>query len=200
MSIIETFGFVHIALGMFGDLSSEARDRIASIEGTLALRKEQLASAIETNSEKVDVYRRTVKSLEEAIGGIRLEAQELGEQGVSIALTGVVVLVAAKIVQSIMANTFLEARYSDWLSDQSIPSGMPVKHIVLSTVFAVFIVIAAMMHYSFPGTYPLLSNFPTDPNIRLTSIKWVETFFTFAVTNGDALFDFITYGIIAEDT
>ncbi|MCP4932972.1 MAG: ABC transporter permease subunit [bacterium] len=193
--IIETFGFVQIALGMFGDLGSEARNRIGSIEGTLALRKQQLAVAVENNTEKVDVYKRTVKSLEDAVGGIRLEAQQLEEQGIWIALTGVVVLVVAKALQSVIANTFLEARFSNWLSESSIPSGMPVKHIVLSTVFAVFIVMAAMLHYSFPGTYPLLSNFPTNPEIRLTSIKSVETFFTFAVTNGDALFDFITYGI-----
>ena len=52
-----------------------------------------------------------------------------------------------------------------------------------------------MLHYSFPGSFSLLSTFPTDPEIRLTGIRWVEAFFNFAVTNGNALFDFITYGI-----
>ncbi|MGI9406879.1 MAG: ABC transporter permease, partial [Hyphomicrobiaceae bacterium] len=97
--------------------------------------------------------------------------------------------------QSVVANTMLEARFSDWLSDRSIPFGMPVRHMVLSTIFVAVILAAAMMHYSFPGSFPLLNSFPTDPGIRLTSIKWVEAFFNFAVTNGDALFDFITYGI-----
>jgi glycine betaine/proline transport system permease protein len=49
-----------------------------------------------------------------------------------------------------------------------------------------------MLHYAFPGSYPVLADFPTDPDIRLTAIKWVEAFFSFAVTNGEALFDFIT--------
>ncbi len=193
--IVETIAFVQMALGLFGDLAAGARDRIASIEGTLALRKQQLAAAIENNSDKVDVYKRTVESLENAIGGIRLEAQQLEEQGIWIALTGLVVLLVAKAVQSVVANSVLEARYSDWLSDQTIPSGLPVEHIVLSAVFVCLIVVAAMLHYSFPGSYPLLSTFPTYPEIRLTSIKWVEAFFTFAVTNGEFLFDFITYGI-----
>ena len=193
--IVETIGFVQIALGLFGDLAADARDRIASIEGTLALRKQQLANAIETNSDKVDVYKRTVQSLEDAIGGIRLEAQQLEDQGIWIALTGLVVLLAVKAVQSVLANTVLEARFSDWLSDTSIPSGMPQHQIVFSAVFVAIIFITAMLHYSFPGAYEALSNFPTHPEIRLTSIKWVEAFFTFCVTNGDALFDFITYGI-----
>jgi glycine betaine/proline transport system permease protein len=46
-----------------------------------------------------------------------------------------------------------------------------------------------------PGAYPVLADFPTDPDIRLTAIKWVEAFFSLRVTNGEALFDFITFGI-----
>ena len=193
--IIETFAFVQMALGWFGDLSAAALERVASIEGTLALRKKQLAAAIENQTDKIDVYKRTVKSLEDAIGGIRLEAQQLEEQGIWIALTGVVVLLIAKAIQAVLANSLLEARFSDWLSDRSIPSGMPTSHIALSAIFFLLIVTAAMLHYSFPGSFPLLSSFPTDPAIRLTSIQWVEAFFNFAVTNGDALFDFITFGI-----
>jgi glycine betaine/proline transport system permease protein len=68
--IVETIAFVQIALGLFGDLASQARDRIASIEGTLELRRQQLQAAIEAQSDKVDVYKRTVESLEDAIGGI----------------------------------------------------------------------------------------------------------------------------------
>ena len=52
-----------------------------------------------------------------------------------------------------------------------------------------------MVHYSFPGRFDLLSGFPTDPDIRLISIDGVEAFFNWAVANGDALFDGITYGI-----
>ncbi len=193
--IVEAIGFVRIALGLFGDLAAEARERIASIEGTLELRRKQLEAAIESGSDKVDVYQRTVESLENAIGGIRAEADQLQENGIWIALSGLAVLIMVKIVQSVMANTILEKRFSDWLSDKSIRHAMPARDIVLSAIFMVTIVGAAMLHYSFPGTYPILSDFPTFPEIRLTAISWVEAFFTFAVTNGDAFFDSITYGI-----
>jgi len=193
--LVEALGFVRIALGLFGDLGAEARERIGSIEGTLALRKQQLASAIENNSDKVDVYQRTVKSLEDAIGGIRADAQLLQEQGTWIALSGLGIVLVAKLIQALVANTALEARFSDWLSDNSITSGMPMRQIVFSAVFVLIIFATAMLHYSFPGSFPFLSEFPTHESIRLTAIQWVEAFFSFAVTNGDALFDFITYGI-----
>ncbi len=193
--IIETLGYVQIVRGLFGDLAANARERIASIEGTLELRRQQLQAAIEAQSDKVDVYRRTVTSLEESIGAIRMEAQAIAEQGVWIALAGLTILVAAKVAQATIANTALEAQFSEWLSDRSVRSGVSLRQLILSTIFMVVIVGAAMYHYSFPGQFEILAQFPTDPDIRLTSIAWVETFFTFCVTQGEALFDFITYGI-----
>jgi glycine betaine/proline transport system permease protein len=59
----------------------------------------------------------------------------------------------------------------------------------------VLIVIAAVLHYSLPGRFSVLSDFPTDPDYRLNSIAWVEAFFAFCVANGEVMFDFVTYGI-----
>ena len=193
--IIEAIGFVQIARGLFGDLASDAMARIASIEGTLELRKQQLAAAIEAGSDRVDAFQRAVDGLEANIGGIRAEAEALAEQGPTIALTGLVILIIAKAAQSVMANWALEARFSEWLSDRSIRSGMPVSQIVFSAVFMVLIVTVAMINYSFPGRFTILSDFPTDPEFRLLSIDGVEAFFNWAVLNGEALFDGITYAI-----
>ena len=193
--VIEMLAIVQIARGMFGDLAADAFARIASIEGTLELRRQQLAAAIETGSVKIDVYRRTVDALEDAIGGIRDEAVALSEQGIWIALTGLIILVIVKAVQSTVANWALEARFSDWLSNRSLRSGLPVSHVVFSAIFMVLIVIAAVLHYSLPGRFSVLSDFPTDPDYRLNSIAWVEAFFAFCVANGEVVFDFVTYGI-----
>ena len=193
--IVETFAFVQIARGLFGDLSAEARDRVASIEGTLELRKQQLAAAIENNTDRVDPLRRTVESLEGAIDGYRAEALAMESQGIWIALTGLVVLVIAKAVQSVVANSVLETRFSDWLSDKSLPAGMPLQHMVLSAIFCVLIAGTAMLHYSFPGAFPILTEFPTDGAIRLTAVGWVESFIAWCVRNSEALFDAITFGI-----
>jgi len=193
--IIETFGLVQIARGLFGDLAADAWARIASIEGTLELRRKQLAAALESESDKVAVYQRTVQSLEENIGGIRLEAEAMASQGPSIALSGLAVLLLAKLIQAVVGNWALEKRFSEWLSDRSVRSGMPTQQLVFSAVFMGLIVFAAMLHYSFPGKYALLNEFPTHASIRTTAISWVEQFFAFAVSKGDGLFDAITYSM-----
>lgn len=193
--ILEVLALVQIARGLFGDLGADAMARIASIEGTLELRRQQLAAAIESGSDRVDAFRRAVDGLESNIDGMRDEAVAMAAQGPQIALIGLVILIVAKAAQATVANWALEGRFSDWVSDRTIRSAMPLSHIILSAIFMSLIVMAAMFHYSFPGRYDLLSNFPTNPEIRLTSIDWVEDFFNWAVLNGDALFDAITFVI-----
>ncbi len=121
--IIETFGFVQLIRGLFGDLATDAWERIAKIEGTLDLRRQQLEAAIKSGSDKVDVYRRTVESLEGAIGGIRLEAQQLEDSGLTIAASGVAVLIIIKIVQAVYANTALKP---------GSPNGFPIHRLRLA--------------------------------------------------------------------
>jgi glycine betaine/proline transport system permease protein len=75
--ILEALAIVQIARGLFGDLGAEAMARIASIEGTLELRRQQLATAIETGSDRADALRRAVEGLEANIDGIRAEAEAL---------------------------------------------------------------------------------------------------------------------------
>ncbi len=193
--ILEVLALVQIARGLFGDLGADAMARIASIEGTLDLRRQQLAAAIESGSDRVDAFQRAVDGLESNIQGMRDEAMAMAAQGPQIVLIGLGILLAVKAVQATVANWALEARFSDWVSDRGIRSGMPVSQIVFSAIFMALIVLAAMLHYSLPGRFDLLSNFPTNPEIRLSSIDWVESFFNWAVLNGEALFDAITFVI-----
>jgi len=193
--ILETFGWVQVIRGGFGDLAAGARARIEQIEGTLAFRQKQLQAALDKGSEKVDVYRRTVESLEANIGEIRMEAVRAEEAGIGILALGILALLLVKFLQASVANTVLERRYSLWLSDQSLSKGMQARHMVLAAGFTLLIIGATCIHYSFPDISALFAEFPTRQAIRMETIGWVEWLFTGAVTNGEALFDAITYGI-----
>jgi len=193
--ILETFGWVQIVRGGFGDLAAEAWQRIAQIEGTLAFRKKQLEAALDKGSEKAAVYQRAVDSLEQNIGAIRLEAQQIEDSGLSIVIFGVIFLLVVKSVQAVMANVVLEKRFFAWLSDTTISFGMRPRHVLLSLVFTGIILATTITHYAFPATFAVLADFPTRPFIRLGAISGVEWFFNAAVANGEAVFDMITRGI-----
>ena len=144
--ILETFGWVQLIRGAFGDLAAAARDRIEQIEGTLAFRQQQLEAALEKGSDKVAVYQRTVESLEASIGDIRMEAVRAEEAGIWIFAGGLVVLLLVKVAQAALANMILERRFSAWLSDRSLSAGLAMRHIILAVGFNLLIIAATVMH------------------------------------------------------
>lgn len=193
--ILEVFAYIQIARGWFGDLGSEALGRVSQIEGTLAFRKEQLASAIEKKADNVAVFERAIASLETAITDIQAEALAAQEAGSMIALAGLGMLLLVKLAEGILANPVLEKRYFLWLSDRTITPGLSQFRTFASAGFVLLTVVVSVVHYAFPGKFTSLAAFPTSNNIRITAINWVETLFDWLTEKGDWLFTLITLGI-----
>ncbi len=193
--IVEALALVQISRGFWGDLSADIRERIAQVESTLELRREQLDAAIRDGADNIDVYKRIIASLENAIGDIRLELNQAEDAGIWIALSGIVILVLVKLTQGLVANSLLERRFSDWLSDRTLPSGLSWPVTLLSLGFVAVIFGVGIIHYAFPGTWSVIGEFPTRPVYRLESIEGIREFFSVAVLKGEWFFEIITEGI-----
>ena len=107
--------------------------------------------------------------------------------------TGLFLLI--RLIQGVLANSILERRFSEWLSNKLISPGMEFKNYLLSISFALIIIVFSSVHYSFPYLVALFADFPTHPDIRLASIDGVERAFDYAVLKGEKVFDAITFGI-----
>ena len=193
--IVETFAVVQIVRGLFGNITKDAVEKIDKIQSTIDFRYKQLEAAKENNPDKVEVYERAIKSLEEAMKEYVVDVQQIEASAIWITISVILLLIFVKFIQGILANTVLEKRYSEWLSNKSISPGMKPKNYLLSIGFTIVIMFFSVIHYSFPGFFSIMNDFPTHPEIRLTSIKWVETIFDYAVIKGDAVFTAITIGI-----
>ena len=193
--IVETFAVVQIVRGLFGNITKDAVEKIDKIQSTIDFRYKQLEAAKENNPDKVEVYERAIKSLEGAMKEYVVDVQQIEASAIWITISGILLLIFVKFVQGILANTVLEKRYSEWLSNKTINPGMKTKNYLLSIGFTIIIMFFSVIHYSFPGFFSIMNDFPTHPEIRLTSIKWVETIFDYAVIKGDAVFTAITIGI-----
>ncbi|MCY3769726.1 MAG: ABC transporter permease subunit [Gammaproteobacteria bacterium] len=194
-AILETLGLIQIFRGLWGNLAAEAQARIESVQGTLDFRRQQLETAIENNADNIEVFERAIQSLEVGIGEIRQEIVEIETGAVYVAGTGFCLLLITKIIEGLIANQVLERRFSDWLSDRTILSGVTPVRMGASALFFLVVVAACVVHYSFPGLVALLAEFPTDPEIRTSAISGVKEFFAFIILKGEWFFDFITLGI-----
>ena len=144
--ILETFAIVQIIRGFFGNVSVAAYEKVAGIEGTIVFRQQQLEVAIKNEPEKIEVFKRTIASLEEAVKSYKLEAKLVEENAIYIAIFGLLALAVLKLVQGIIANNILEKRFSYWLSDSSIATGMKFNNYLVSIFFTLVIIIFTTIH------------------------------------------------------
>ncbi len=193
--ILETFALIQIIRGLFGDLGASARDRISQIEATLAFRNQQLEAAINKQADNIDVFKRAISSLEQAIADIKQEIVAAEANAIWIVLFGIVALLIIKLTEGVIANPALESRFSLWLSDRSVKAGLHPLRTGIAVFFVLTVFAVSILHFAFPDAVPFLGVFPTDANIRLTAITLVEQLFEFVRSSGQWLFDFISYGI-----
>ena len=116
--IVETFAFVQIIRGLFGNITKDALEKIDKIQSTINFRTPQLEAAIKNNPEKVEVYKRSINSLEEAMKEYVIDVQQIEASAIWITIFGFTLLIFVKLIQGVLANTILEKRYSEWLSNK----------------------------------------------------------------------------------
>ena len=126
--IIETFSVVQIIRGLFGNITKDAIQKIEQVQSTIDFRNKQLEAAITNNPDKVDVYKRNIKSLEDAMQGYINEVDRIEASAIWITIFGILLLILIKITQGILANSKLEKRYSEWPSEKTISPGMQTKN------------------------------------------------------------------------
>ena len=105
--IIETFSVVQIIRGLFGNITKDALEKIDKIQSTIDFRNKQLEAAKENNPDKVEVYERAIKSLEEAMKEYVVEVQQIEASAIWITIFGFGVLVMVKIIQGVLALSLI---------------------------------------------------------------------------------------------
>ena len=194
-AFLEAFASVQGGRGLWGDLTAGARSRIETIELQLDLRRSQLETAISNNADNVDVFERNIDSLEKVFVEVQGEIQQVEASRIWIFAWGFGLLLALKAIQGVLANPILMRRYHEWLSDPTISSGIQVPRIMQGVLFVALVYGASIIQFGSPNAFAILSQFPTDPQIRLVAINWIEEAFDFVVLSGEDVFDVITFGI-----
>ncbi len=193
--LLETFAYIQIGRGLFGDLGREFRQRAESIASTLDLRYQQIAAAEQSGSSSLDALKRAAASLEGALTKANEAAVSADATGTVYILTGIILLLAIKFGAAVLANWSLESQFARWRSDRKVLSGFSTPRMIISALLSVFVVVLSAAKFAQPDAFPLLSAFPTDRNWRLNVGDGVQAGFDWTKTHGRGFFDAITVGM-----
>ena len=190
--VLETFAWIQIGRGLFGDLGRDARARAESIEATLELRMQQIAAAEQSQTPSLEALRRAAGALREALADAHAAAAAADSTGLGLLLIGLALLVAFKVLQGALANWTLERQFISWRSNPALANGFAASRTAIAALLMSVIAGVSTFQFAQPDAIELLKSFPTDRNWRLATGDWVQLGFDWTRTNGRGFFDAVT--------
>ncbi|WP_411957345.1 ABC transporter permease [Paracoccus homiensis] len=195
--VIETFAFIQLGRGLFGDLGRESRERAARIAETLDLRRQQIEAAEQSGASTLESLRRAAASLEDALAQAEVAAAQADGTGLYYIGFGLILLLCFRFMTAALANWTLEGQFARWRSDRSVAHGWSVPRMMLSGLLFVLVVLPSTIKFAQPEAVALLSEFPTNRNWRLGVGDVIQTAFDWTKTAGRGFFDALTLGMRA---
>ena len=194
-TILETFAMVLIGRGIWADLTQSVAKRIASIEIQLSLRHAQLETAIIDGKSSIEALRRNIEGLEAIIAQARVEMLEIETGRFGLLMTGLALLIAARLGMSVLANPMLVRSFTAWRTTRRPSQFSAATRFAITTSFVLSIHAVNFAFYVFALDVPFINGFPTTPDIRRYAVAGIEAAFDFLTIYGDGFFDAVSFGI-----
>ncbi|MEX3009555.1 ABC transporter permease [Hoeflea sp. TYP-13] len=193
--VLETFAYIQIGSGLFGDLGRESRERAESIAATLELRHQQIEAAERSGSSSIEALKRAASALETALGDAQAAAAAADATGLKFVVFGLVCLLIFKFGSAALANWTLEGQFTKWRSNRTLAHGLPLMRLIVATCIFLMVVCLSVIKFAQPDALNVLKTFPTDRNWRLVVGDGVQTGFDWTKTAGRGFFDNLTFGM-----
>lgn len=193
--IFETFAYIQIGNGLFGDLGRESRERAQSISSTLDLRMQQIEAAEKSGAASLDALKRAAAALETALEDAQAAAIAADATGLKFVVFGLICLAIFKFGSAALANWTLEGQFIKWRSDPSVAHGVKMPRVLIAAGVFLTVVCLSVVKFAQPNALGVLKTFPTDRNWRLNVGDGVQALFDWTKTSGRGFFDSLTYGM-----
>ena len=108
---------------------------------------------------------------------------------------GIFGLLAAKILQGIVANSILEQRFVRWRSDRTIASGLSKGRAITAALCYAAIVVPTLLRFSAPQQWKSLAIFPAPQNWRTAASTGLSEWTDAIRDGGEHLFDAVAFGM-----
>ena len=199
--VLEVLALVQIGRGWWGDLGA---DQLARLERVTARSEEFLArweAAKAAGDADAGALLTRAENLQKVATRVAAEAEQAAAGALTIFLTGLLLLIALRLVQGFQANLLYERQYLNWRANPAAtPSGRSPIRLVLGGVLFVAIVPLTLYRFTIgriePWLEPYLTGFPVDKGQYFAPVAtWLDEGFDWLSIAGSGVFDGIVSGI-----
>ncbi|MGB7240572.1 MAG: ABC transporter permease subunit [Sulfitobacter sp.] len=203
--ILEIIAWVQIGRGAWGNPGADLTNR-AELQ---AARAQDMFDRAAAASEQADIDRfsKLASNLQSTADRTLEQANAAQSEALGIMMTGMVMLLAFKIIQGFWANYAYEKQYSNWRIDpDNTESGQTTRNIALGGVLTALIGPLVIYKFTVSKSLALLDEFPEDYSSSLflgegngtlyaAFANWLENHIDAAAAAGGDFFDGIVVGV-----
>ncbi len=206
--ILEMIAWVQIGNGAWGNPGAKFSDRA---ESQMARAEDFLARAAEATAAGEDATRfeTLAANMTKAAERSQASADAANAESFSILITGLVLLLAFKLLQGFYANIVYEKQYSRWrISPATVESGLKPQNLILGIILVLVIAPLTIYKFTVASPWEILNTFPEkqfshlfiqNPNETIFTevANWLEAQIDAAAVAGQGAFDSITAAVRA---
>ena len=193
--LLESIAVVQICRGVFADLGFEEFARSERLSKSSILRRQEANDAIANGADHAGSLMESAVALETASSKALAQAEEIAAQAPLLIVTGICLLVVLRLIQGILSNKALKSRFQNWRADQTLPKGIVLSQVYLSTAFCILVVSVTAYRFSSSQVPEWLKNVPADPQWRRHTETMVDNGFQWLTESFSGLFGGITWVI-----
>ncbi len=194
--LVETWGFVQLARGLGGELGADQIQRAQSIQTMIDARLQQIEAAKASGS-ATDGLERAVQNLHAAMDQALSAAQSASTEAFGLVITGIVVVLGAKVVAAVVANWTLESQFARWRSNNTVASGLSVERLAAGLGLFAIIVALTATRFAQPQLLPFLLEYPANNGLSLSVSNGIKAWFDWATAAGGDMFNNVTLSVRA---
>lgn len=203
--ILEIIAWVQIGRGVWGNPGADLAERAARQQERADELMQRAAEAAEQAD--IDRFTKLAENIQKAADASLAQAQDAQSEAFGIMLTGLILLLAIKLVQGAYADQVYEKQYSRWRIDpEGTESGRSTRNTVMGLVLAALIGPLIVYKFTVNASMALLDSFPEKTvseailgegqgTIFSNLASWMEARIDAAAAAGGDVFDGIVAGV-----
>ena len=193
--ILELIALVQLGRGLLGDPGGDQAARAAALLERAEARASRAEEAAAAGADNAERLAQSADNLRRAAAEAQTEADALSAAAGEIIILGIVLLIAVKLFEALVADRALERRFTAWRSDRSLSSGLSWPGAAAAAALVVLIYPLTIYRFSVTDPPGWLVSFPSDDNLRATAARAIDAGFDWLSVAGEGAFDTLTTGI-----
>lgn len=193
--ILELFALVQLGRGLWGDLGAEHTARYERLLSNIAKREQQAKDLIAAGEQAdADAKLKIAENLKKVAAKAQEDAVLASQEAFTILITGLLLLIAVKLIAGLYANFAYEKQYLRWRANKPVQSGLKKS----SGWFGIFLMVAIWPLTLFrftvadpDGKLSGMTNGFLGGRLPITEFPVGKEYFAVLARKGDAGFDWL---------